>query len=191
MTNKEKIDLYFSLLEQRLAKIPDIVGNEVVNYSLEAFRKQGWDGVPWQKDKDKKKNKPGNNQAILVSTGKLRISIGVINTTPTSVTVGSRDYVPYAKIHNYGGVINKPAREEDFQRSRYKIGKRGKMFGGMGAFKKMTLKDKVAASGIKGLKFKAYQITMPQRQYLGITNELRERIRVRVMNEIKEKTTTE
>ena len=183
MTNSEKITLYFSQLEQQFNRLPEIIGEEVVLYSHEAFDKQGWDGVPWKPHKNKKDTGP-----ILKKRGDLYNSIAVVSYSPSSVIVGS--YIPYARIHNYGGVINKPAREEKFVRTRYKKGIKGKYFGGMGAFKKMTPQDhraRIAAGPIKGLSFKAYTINMPRRTFLAIDEPLRQRIRQRLIIELKTK----
>jgi hypothetical protein len=52
------------------------------------------------------------------------------------------------------------ARTETFVRNRYKRGAKGKMFGGMGAFKKGTVAG-------QGQTYKEYSVKMPQRQYMG------------------------
>ena len=81
-----------------LRQLPHKLGAEIVRYSLQRFREQGWDGTPWQKRNPKAKRNTG--RAILVDRGRLRRSIRIIDTTPTSVTVGSN--VPYAQAHNEG-----------------------------------------------------------------------------------------
>lgn len=140
-------------LNRALQDMPLIVGNAAVNYSMDAFRKQSWDGVPWQKRKSKK----DASRQLLVKSGRGRRSVRIVRTTPNSVTVGSD--LPYMRIHNEGGTINRAARSETFVRNRYTRGAKGKMFGGMGAFKKGT------TSG-QGLSFKAYSYQMPARPFL-------------------------
>lgn len=89
-----------------LTTLPVLVGNEVVNFSKDSFRKQGWLGnsfEPWpaRKAKNKWGKTPRNKgRAILVDTARLRRSIRVIRSDWQSVTIGSD--VPYAKAHNDG-----------------------------------------------------------------------------------------
>jgi phage gpG-like protein len=151
-------------LERKLSQLPAIVGNEVVNYSLDAFEKQSWEGKAW----DKRKSKKDTGRALLVKSARLKRSIRIIRSTLNSVTVGTD--VPYARVHNEGERINRQARSETFVRNRYLKGPKSKMFGGMGAFKKGTKEG-------EGLSFKAYSYNMPQRQFLGNTPALRARIR--------------
>src|SRR6185437_5917160 len=112
----EKISLFFSKLELALNNLPLIVGNEVVNYSLESFDRQSWDGMPW-KERESKKD---SGRAILVKSTRLKRSIRIISSSPNSVIVGSD--VPYAAIHNNGGEITRVPHSELFTRNRFKRG---------------------------------------------------------------------
>lgn len=81
--------------------LPIVVGNEVVNWSKESFKRQGFTDAslaPWRKRKGN--NKKGKGRALLVQSGRLRRSIRVIRSTGNSVVVGSD--VPYARVHNEG-----------------------------------------------------------------------------------------
>ena len=164
--NDRKIDDFFKAFQNRInasiAELPPIVGNMVVNAALDNFRNQAFNGQPWKARKTKGRRGNGR-QNILVQSGALRRSIRVIRTTATSVTVGSD--LPYASVHNDGGEIKRAARTETFVRNRYTKGVKGKMFGGMGAFKKGTTAG-------RGLTFRAYSYRMPQRQFLGRTPAL-------------------
>ncbi|QTE36015.1 phage virion morphogenesis protein [Mucilaginibacter gossypii] len=156
----QQVTAIFARIEMELNRVievlPTIVGNEAVNYSLEAFKNQAWEGAPWQKRKDKK----DAARNLLVKSSRLRRSIRIIRTTADSVTIGSD--VPYAAVHNNGGQINRAARSETFVRNRYTHGPKSKYFGGQGTFKKGTTKG-------KGLSFKAHSFNMPKRQFLGNT----------------------
>jgi phage gpG-like protein len=178
----EQITLFFSKFEMALNQLPIIVGNEVVNYSLEAFERQSWDGAAWKQRQSKK----DTGRSILVKSTRLKRSVRIISSSPSSVIVGSD--VPYAAIHNNGGTISRAPRSETFSRNRYLKGPKSKYFGGMGAFKKGITERTLTSAAIKGLTFKAYQINMPRRRYLGITPELKERIRLRVIEELKNNT---
>lgn len=162
--NQQKIDAYFNAfqarIQQAIDQVPKIGGVEVVNFALDNFKAQAWNGTPWEKRKHKPKRGAGNQQ-LLVQSGRLRKSIRVTRTTATSVTVGSD--VPYARAHNDGALISRNAHSETFVRNRYSTGKR------KGLFKKGT------SSG-QGFTFKASSFNMPQRQFLGGSPELKQRL---------------
>lgn len=89
------------------ARLPMLAGNEVVNFSLDNFRSQGFLGSsfqPWKPRKKTgswgKKGKNDNGRAILVKTGKLRRATRVIRANANEVVIGN--YMPYAKAHNDG-----------------------------------------------------------------------------------------
>lgn len=176
--NNQKIDAFFRAMQGRinssLAGLPPIVGNMVVNNALDNFKKQAFDGKPW-KDRQTKSKRGNGKQNILVKSGALRRSIRVIRSTATSVSVGSD--LPYAGVHNDGGEINRTERSETFVRNRYTKGAKGKMFGGMGAFKKGTTAG-------RGLSFKAYSFKMPQRRFLGRSPSLDAAIKKTVKSHI-------
>lgn len=178
MNNEHKINQFFNDFLARVEKskdqLPIIVGTEVVNSAQENFHKQGFDGKKWKP----LKNKKDSGRKILLKSAMMLRSITIIRTTPTSVIVGTQG-VPYAQIHNEGGVIKRAARSETFVRNRYVKGKKSKYFGGMGAFKKGTSQG-------KGLTFKAYSITMPQRQFLGFSPSLLARIKEVAKREIED-----
>ncbi|MEZ2337678.1 phage virion morphogenesis protein [Mucilaginibacter sp. RCC_168] len=134
-------------LTRTLDELPLIVGNAAVNYSLDAFAKQAWEGKQW----DKRKSKKDTGRSLLVKSGRGKRSIRIIRTAPGLVVVGSD--IPYMKVHNEGGKISRAARSETFVRNRFSRGdKKGK-------FKRGT------TSG-QGLSFKAYSFNMPQRTFL-------------------------
>lgn len=163
MNNKQNIDQFFDQFFQRLQQVqqhlPDIVGTETVNSALDNFKDQSFEGEKWPARKDKKNKRP-----LLVNRGILRRSVGIMAKGHNWVSAGSP--LVHASIHNYGGTINRAERSELFTRNRHKKGKLGKMFGGMGAFRKGT-------SPGKGMTFKAYSISMPRRQFLGATPKLK------------------
>jgi len=146
--------------------LPLIIGNEAVNYSLEAFRSQSWEGTPWAKRKSTK----DTGRALLVKSGRGKRGVRIIQTTPTSVTIG--DDVPYMAVHNNGGEISKAARSETFVRNRFARGpKKGK-------FKKGTTEG-------QGLSFKAHTFNMPQRKFIGHTIAFEIAMRQLVRREIQ------
>ena len=175
MSSQQVTDVFAKIrarLTETLEALPAIIGNEAVNYSLDAFSSESWDGKPWQKRKSKK----DSNRALLVQSGRLKRSIRVISTTATSIRIGTD--VPYAAVHNNGGQISKPERTESFKRNRYTKGPKSMYFGGLGAFKKGTTPG-------EGLTFRAHSFNMPQRQFLGNTRTFAVAMRKVVADELR------
>lgn len=101
----EKFNLPINVLEKKFKRamvyIPGAVGNEVVNFALDNFKRQSFAGAPWPNRKQAttwgKKQRTG---ALLVKSGRLRRSIEIKSLSNSWVKVGSD--VPYATIHNNG-----------------------------------------------------------------------------------------
>ncbi|WP_282635701.1 phage virion morphogenesis protein [Sphingobacterium thalpophilum] len=151
MGNQQNIDTFFAEFTRRVEEIqrelPDIVGTEVINSAQDNFRTESFFGEKWPARKDKK-----NKRKLLVKTGTLQRSPRIFQSMPGMISVGSD--VPYAEVHNEGGIINRVARSETFVRNRYKNGKN------KGLFKKGTTQG-------QGFTFKAYSYSMPMRRFLG------------------------
>lgn len=84
-------------------RLPIIVGNEAVNFILDNFRSQGFQGStfePWAKRRRGWKRDHRSNRNVLIDKGRLRRSWRVTKTGPDHVAIGSD--VPYAKTHNEG-----------------------------------------------------------------------------------------
>lgn len=141
--------------------LPLILSNHAVNWSLENFRRQGYQGDNGLEAWPPRRSKKDAGRALLVKTGRLRRSIQVIQVNGTW-GFGSLG-VPYAGIHNYGGVIRQAARSELFRRNRYKKGSK------IGRFKKGTTRG-------RGYTFKERTINMPQRRFLGASAALRKEL---------------
>lgn len=146
---------------------PAIIAKTAVEYYKGSFRTKSFDGKPWPALSKRYKPTRGS---MMVRSSKLMNSIRDTQTTPDKVVISAgNSQIPYARIHNEGGVINRAARSELFVRNRYTRGKKAKAFGGKGLFKKGT-------SAGRGLTFRASQVRMPQRQYLGYATDLNKRI---------------
>ena len=106
MPSKNAIQIAQQRWEQTKFDLPVIIGEEYVNFSKQAFIRQGFiDGhyEKWKERKDKSKRNKG--RAILVKSGRLKRSIRLLRTGYLYAVVGSD--VPYAQIQNDGGVIDK------------------------------------------------------------------------------------
>jgi phage gpG-like protein len=103
MTPEEGIRLLQQRYKNVLVRVPVLVGNVAVNFTLDNFRRQGFLGNtleswPARKEGWRKDKRPTRN--ILINTGRLRRSIRIIRVTPSAVVIGSD--VKYAKAHNEG-----------------------------------------------------------------------------------------
>lgn len=164
---EEKLNQLQEDLAQGLRKLPPLIGEEAVNFSLDNFEKQGFQGENfqgWPKRKNPTKwgKKDETDRALLVKTGKLRRSIRVskIAEDKVSITAGGAD-VPYARAHNEGfhGQVQQNVREH-YRRTR-KLGQ---------------------------VKVKAHQRTInqniPRRQFIGESQILNDRITKLVLEEL-------
>ena len=102
--------------KQVLQYAPAMLGNDAVNFFLDSFKKQGWQGStfePWAKRKNTGKKSKG--RSILILSGRMRRSIRITGITGLNTTIGTD--VPYARAHNEGfnGIVNVRA----FKRNRY------------------------------------------------------------------------
>lgn len=160
-----KLNNFFSKLDNAMKKkAPNIIARTAVEDFKANFTRKSFDGIPWAPYKNKKREP--RKGSLMMRNNNLFASIkpSLISSNEVHITAGGQK-APYAKIHNEGGLINRAARSETFIRNRHTKGKLGKMFGGMGAFRKGT------TSG-KGLTFKAYTINIPKRQFMGKSNTL-------------------
>jgi phage gpG-like protein len=86
-----------------LLRVPLLVGNEAVNFALDNFKMQGFQGAtfqPWIKRKVSwvKNKRAGRN--LLIDSGRLRRTIRITQMTTNYVAIGTD--VKYAKAHNEG-----------------------------------------------------------------------------------------
>lgn len=173
--NKRRIHEYFASLTREVReKVPPIVAETAAEYFKEAILTGRFDGVPFQPlSKEYLKAKRRNRDKILYRDGLLFASIrpGIVSADRVTINAGSSK-VPYARIHNEGGSIYHNARTETFTRNRYTSGKV------KGAFKRGTKPG-------QGHTYKSYTVNMPQRQFMGHSAELNERIIVRIKSILK------
>lgn len=101
-------------------KLVNEAGVRAVRFSKERFRQKNWVDKtvqPWKKRKQK------NRGSLMARTGRLKRSIRVTNKGRYFVRIGTD--VPYAKIHNEGGVMKENVRVKAHSRKRSKRQKRG------------------------------------------------------------------
>jgi phage gpG-like protein len=99
-------------LQKLYRKFPDMAGIEAVKFSKDRFIKKNWvdrTATNWEPRKppperySAAQKKEANRGSLMVKSGRLKRSIRVTKVTRNSVTIGTD--VPYAEIHNEGGVI--------------------------------------------------------------------------------------
>lgn len=102
-----------SRLRTLMPDIPKIAGNEIINFSLDNFRRQGFLGSTFQRWPARKttawgKRRNDNSRAILVKTGRLKRATRIIQADWNQVK--AINDTPYARTHNEGlqlGIIQK------------------------------------------------------------------------------------
>lgn len=103
MTPEEGIRFLEKKFRSVMVRLPVLIGNLAVNFTLDNFRRQGFLGNTFERWAPrrrgwKKDRRPNRN--ILVNTGRLRRSVRIVSVTPYSVVIGSD--VKYARAHNEG-----------------------------------------------------------------------------------------
>lgn len=163
-SNGAKINAWFAGFEHRMdSAVPGIIAETANEYFKESFTRKGWDNSPWAPVK--KANKRGT---LMVRSAKLVDSIRPSTVSPGRIVISAgSSKVPYARIHNEGGLISRAARSETFLRNRQTSGK------GKGRFKRGTTAG-------QGFSFSASSYNMPQRQFMGHSAILNKRIITRI-----------
>ena len=170
MNNQQKLNDFFNRFSKRLDQAPSIIAETATEYYKKSFTEKRFGSDIWAPTK-----KPVKKGSLMVRTAALMGSIRPTLVTQNQVTISAgSSKVPYAKVHNEGGTINRNARSETFLRNRVqKKTKKTKL----GQFRKGTTKG-------KGFTFKAYSYQMPKRQFMGINNVLQQSIINRIKKSI-------
>lgn len=169
------------------------VGNTAKVFFVESFRKQGFDDKSVEHWKPRKKKtyrtKSGKvvddtTRAILVKTGDLRRSIIRNPANRAALTIKISTDLPYAKIHNDGGTINKEGfaglmyyREVATNLATKKTLKR---------FARRTNKGRIANRATHAMEVNvgAHTINMPKRQFMGDSYNLNEKVKAVIVKRL-------
>lgn len=153
-------------LKKALATLPKVLANEAVNYSLDAFKSQSWDGQQWPARKDKR-----NTRSLLIRSGRMRRAIRVEDITDKGFVLVND--TPYAKAHNEGfdGAVS----VRSFKRKSF--GK-GKVYSINDRTKKGGRKSKTVSfqTGESTVKAHTKRLRIPQRRFMGKTDALISRL---------------
>lgn len=106
MSNPFNFDRVKQNIERIKRTLPILLANDAKEYFLASFKAQGWDGQSWQSVKRQgKKGSSRNNSAILVQSGRLRLSVAnsikLVSWDKIILRIDGNE-VPYAKVHNDG-----------------------------------------------------------------------------------------
>jgi hypothetical protein len=152
---------------ERLRKMPpyvqkkalQVVAEKGTQYFKSRFSQKSWDGVPWPDAK-----KPPSRGTLMLRSGKLMSTIRPILVSSTRVRIrAGSPQVPYAQIHNEGGVINHPGGTPYFFSKKEN---------------KAIFVSKNTASRISSIFHtplpltKPHKIPMPKRQFIGYSREV-------------------
>lgn len=164
----------FKRLRQSL---PTLVGNEAVNFYKRSFKRQGFIDERFERWKKRKEGDGKNRKrrAILIKTGRLRRSIRVTSKSTNYVTIGTD--VPYAKIHNEGGRINKEVRVREHKRRARGTSTR--------TARKSKSRSPAASITVSAHKRKM-NTTIDQRQFIGESKFFNKRIRRKVSVKLRD-----
>jgi phage gpG-like protein len=173
MNNNQKIQIFFNKLDAKMTThVPVIVSETAFKNFQNNFFNQSFDNIPWALAKKKK----AERKTLLRQSGRLFGSLTQKLISPNRVIISAgSSQIPYARIHNEGGVIDRQPRSETFLRTRETKGRI------KGRFKKGTISNQ------QGFTFSPYKITIPKRQYMGVTNALKTQIRNNIMAKLNEK----
>lgn len=136
-----------------------IMGNDALNHFEASFRNQGFTDeslVKWKPRKRTERSR-GGFRAILTKTGRLRRSLRRFKIGQYAIRIATN--VPYATIHNEGGVIEKEARKGV---TNLKISRDGRS----------RFASKKKANFQVDSVFKEHNIKMPKRQFVGYSGKL-------------------
>lgn len=137
MANNNAQQLYKlqQALQKTLEQFVTVMEVEAKNHFVNSFRNQGFTDESlkkWQPRKGeiiggiaKLRSSEKGSRAILIKSGDLRRSIKVFSRTKDSVTLGSD--LPYAKIHNEGGLGRAFGRHKFLMPKRQFIGYSGQL----------------------------------------------------------------
>ncbi len=145
--------------------LPRVLANDTKNFFVGEFNHQEWDGKKWlePKRKLKKGGSSRNQSATLVQSGRLRRA--VVNSLQ-SATFDAIKFkvvdVPYAKIHNEGGTIEKGERSHVLN------------FNSKNRFQKQkTEKQRAKTSHSQKVSIGAHSIDIPKRTFMADSLKLR------------------
>jgi phage gpG-like protein len=135
-----------------------VIAEKATAYFKSRFSQKSWNGVPWEPAKN-----PPKRGTLMLRSGKLMSTIRPIMVSGTRVRIrAGSPQVPYAQIHNEGGIIKHPGGTPYFMKDG-----------------KAIFVSKKTAGRLNGIFHtplpltKAHKIPMPKRQFMGYSPEVK------------------
>lgn len=155
MAESKKVNIFFETLEKQFLRdiVPRIIAEEATKFYKQRFTvKADVNNSPWPQAKN-----PPKRGSLMVRSGNLLASIRPSKVTSTRVVVSAgSSKVPYAQLHNEGGVVDVP------------VTKQMRRFA-------WAMKYKTGDDRWKGLaltKRASLRIGIPKRQFMGHSKQL-------------------
>ncbi|MDR0364242.1 MAG: phage virion morphogenesis protein [Bacteroidales bacterium] len=145
------------------SRIPTEIATIAVNFSKERFREQAWldeTKEPWKPRSRKRRGGKSRSQTLLVDTGRLKRSIRKIYVSESKVIIGTD--VPYAQIHNDGGIIQETVTVKTHNRKEHTRNRAGRT-------------ERVRAHTVNAHR-RSINVRIPKRQFIGNSYALERRM---------------
>lgn len=166
MGSFKEIDDFFDKLSNEFLErsLPNIVAEKATAFFKERFTTKEWDGQAWPQTK-----KAVSRGSLMVRSGALVNSIKPKSVTSEKVVISAgSDKVPYARIHNEGGIIAHPGGTPYFL---------DKKNDGKAVFvSKKKATEWATKNGTYLPITKPHNIPMPMRRFMGISQGLKDTI---------------
>lgn len=179
MASRFGFDIMLKKVEAMKRDLPPVIGNMGLRFFVDNFAKQGWTDKSfkaWEPKKDKKNTLPilvgksGGTKSGAHTHLRKAVNNSLVRSVWNEILFDVKG-VPYARIHNEGGIIkkSKTRRAVEFKikkNGQYRFAKKGK-----GNLNRFT-------------EFGAHEIRMPKRQYIGYSTTLMIKIREKIEREM-------
>ena len=150
-------------------RVPQIIAETATEYFKQRFTDKEWEGEPWPETK-----RPNPRGSLMIRSGALVSTIRPSLVTASEVRISAGGpRVPYAQIHNEGGIINHPGGTP------WTMIKEGDVLQPVWVSKKRTQQ-----TGRKYPVTKPHPIPMPKRQFMGDSARLNDLMIERINNYI-------
>lgn len=168
MARYKDIDSFVASLNSKIRKqLPNIVAETATEFFKARFQSKEWDGFAWPQTK-----KIVRKGSLLVRSSKLVNSIRPSLVTADRVRISAGNAkVPYAKIHNDGGIINHPG---------------GTAFMQLKKEKRFAWVSNKKAAGTNLPRTRPHQIPIPRRQFMEHSPRLNAKIYERIVGIINQ-----
>jgi hypothetical protein len=104
MKMQEALKQMDSLTAKLKLNAANVIAEKATAYYKARFTDKSWEGIPWKAAKQ-----PPKRGSLMLRSGKLMSTIRPVSVSASLVRIrAGSPQVPYAQIHNEGGIINHP-----------------------------------------------------------------------------------